>query len=164
MELIGESLTSVARDRGHAELLEFLERLIYERYHIQPAGTEIAAAIRDQDLPRLRGIIEVKPDLVDAADERGNQPVHWAGLTREIDVIDYLLTRGADIGAQRPDGARPMDLTNGDYHYRSWYRDLPPTGLPNPTKGSCFFYWRAEPPAHPDTSPHAQPLHRVHAT
>ena len=129
MELIGESLTSLARDRGHAELLEFLERLIYERYHIQPAGTEIAAAIRDQDLPRLRGIIEVKPDLVDAADERGNQPIHWAVLTREIDVIDYLLSRGADIGAQRPDGARPMDLTNGDYHYRSWYRDLPPTGL-----------------------------------
>jgi len=50
-------------------------------------------------------------------------------LTRQINLIDWLLSRGADIMAQRPDGARPLDLTNGDYDYRSWYRDLPPTGL-----------------------------------
>src|SRR5687768_656345 len=46
-----------------------------------------------------------------------------------MDLIDYLLKRGADINAMRPDGARPLDLTNGDYHYRSWYRDLPSTAL-----------------------------------
>ena len=129
LELIGESLTTLARDRGYTELLEFLERLIDERYHIRPEGTEIATAIKDGDLPRLRGIIGSEPELVRAADARGNQPIHWAVLTRQIDVIDYLLSMGADIGAMRPDGARPIDLTNGDYYYRSWYRDLPATGL-----------------------------------
>lgn len=129
IELIGESLTMLARDRGYIKLLELLERFIYERYHIQPNGSEIAAVIRDGDLPRLREIVSSRPELVHAADERGNQPIHWAVLTRQIDIIDYLLSQGADIEAQRPDGARPMDLTSGDYHYRSWYRDLPPTGL-----------------------------------
>ena len=129
LELIGESLTTVARDRGYTELLELLERTIYERYHIRPEGTEIANAIKDGDLPRLRGIIGTRPELINAADAMGNQPIHWAVLTRQIDTIDYLLSMGADIEAQRPDGARPMDLTNGDYHYRNWYRDLPPTGL-----------------------------------
>jgi ankyrin repeat protein len=46
-----------------------------------------------------------------------------------MQVIDELLKRGADINARRPDGARPLDLTFGDYDYRSWYRDLPFIGL-----------------------------------
>ncbi len=45
-------------------------------------------------------------------------------MTRQIDVLDDLLARGADINAVRCDGARPIQLTNGDYHYRGW-RDVP---------------------------------------
>ena len=44
-------------------------------------------------------------------------------MTRQIDIIDELLERGADINAKRQDGARPIQLTNGDYHYRGW-RDV----------------------------------------
>jgi ankyrin repeat protein len=44
-------------------------------------------------------------------------------MTRQIDVIDELLARGADIDAARFDGARPIQLTNGDYHFRGW-RDV----------------------------------------
>ena len=35
-----------------------------------------------------------------------------------------MLVRGADINARRGDGACPLQLTNGDYHYRGW-RDVP---------------------------------------
>src|SRR5260370_16765040 len=45
-------------------------------------------------------------------------------MTRQIDVLDDLLARGADINSARCDGARPIQLTNGDYHYRGW-RDVP---------------------------------------
>jgi ankyrin repeat protein len=45
-------------------------------------------------------------------------------MTRQLDLIDELLARGADINAARLDGARPIQLTNGDYHYRGW-RDVP---------------------------------------
>src|SRR5499426_735097 len=45
-------------------------------------------------------------------------------MTRQIDIIDELLARGADINARRQDGARPIHLTNGDYHFRGW-RDVP---------------------------------------
>jgi hypothetical protein len=37
-------------------------------------------------------------------------------MTRQLDAIDELLARGADINAQRMDGARPIHLTNGDYY------------------------------------------------
>src|SRR5262245_23105462 len=45
-------------------------------------------------------------------------------MTRQIDILDDLLSRGADINAARFDGAHPIQLTNGDYHYRGW-RDVP---------------------------------------
>jgi ankyrin repeat protein len=45
-------------------------------------------------------------------------------MTRQLDAIDELLARGADIEAKRPDGARPIQLTNGDYNFRGW-RDVP---------------------------------------
>jgi hypothetical protein len=38
-------------------------------------------------------------------------------------MIDELVGRGADINSQRPDGARPIQLTNGDYLFRGW-RDV----------------------------------------
>jgi ankyrin repeat protein len=47
-------------------------------------------------------------------------------MTRQLDAIDELLRRGADINARRMDGARPIHLTNGDYFYRGW-RDVPRT-------------------------------------
>src|SRR5262249_2978157 len=56
---------------------------------------------------------------------RGNKPIHWATMTRQLDVMDELLARGADLNARRQDGARPLQLTNGDYHFRGW-RDVPP--------------------------------------
>ena len=125
----GDSLVTIARDRGYTELTALFETVLRERYHIVPEGGEIAEAIRSFDAARVRSLVEARPELVHAADARGNQPIHWAALTRQIPLVDFLLSRGADINAMRPDGARPLDLTNGDYHYRSWYRDLPASAL-----------------------------------
>ena len=125
----GETLVTTARDRGYHELAVLLESLLESRYHMVAGGETIAAAIKAGDGKQLKALLEKDPTLVHAADARGNQPIHWAALTRQMDCIDYLLGCGADINARRPDGARPLDLTNGDYHYRSWYRDLPATAL-----------------------------------
>ena len=122
-------MAEAARVRGYEELAVFLEGWLLEHFQIRPEGDAIAAAIKDFDAARVKELIDTRPELVHAADKMGNQPIHWAVLTRQIGLIDYLLSRGADIMARRPDGARPLDLTNGDYHYRAWYRDLPPTGL-----------------------------------
>jgi uncharacterized protein len=125
----GDSLVTIAKDRGYNELTTYLESILNDRYHINPEGKNIAAAIRAFDIRRVQELIEKQPALVHAADERGNQPIHWAVLTRQLDLIDYLLKHGVNINAMRPDGAKPLDLTNGDYHYRSWYRDLPPNAI-----------------------------------
>ncbi len=125
----GDLPVQMVRDRGYTELGDYLEAWFSTHYHIVPGGEEIAAAIKGFDERLVRSLLDARPSLVLAADARGNLPIHWAALTRQLWLIDLLLERGADIEAKRPDGARPINLTNGDYHYRAWYRDLPVTGL-----------------------------------
>jgi ankyrin repeat protein len=125
----GDSLITMATDRGFTELAELFTGIQRNKFHIVPEAKLVADAIKAYDLPTVQQLLAAQPELLHAADERGNQPIHWAVLTRQIKLIDYLLELGADINAKRPDGASPLDLTNGDYHYRSWYRDLPPTAL-----------------------------------
>ncbi len=125
----GDSLLTMTRERGYDDLTTIFETIYRDRYHIVPEGDLIAAAIKAFDVPRVKALLQQQPALLHAADKEGNQPIHWAVLTRQLSLIDHLLTQGADINAMRPDGARPLDLTNGDYAYRSWYRDLPATGL-----------------------------------
>jgi ankyrin repeat protein len=120
---LGNAL-EMARDRGYAEMTTLLKQRLADRHGASSAGEVVAAAIRDRDLDRARRILDESPDLLHAGDARSNQPIHWAVMTRQLPMIDELLARGADIEARRADGARPIQLTNGDYHYRGW-RDVP---------------------------------------
>jgi ankyrin repeat protein len=119
-----DTLFDIARDRGYDDMQRLLETKLAELHGASAEGEPVAAAIRAYDLVRVKSLLDAAPDLVHAGDARGNRPIHWAAMTRQIDVIDELLARGADIDARRTDGARPIQLANGDYHYRGW-RDVP---------------------------------------
>ena len=121
----------MARDRGYTEMTQLLERKLASIHGASSEGETVAAAIRDRDLARLRRILDESPQLIHAGDGRSNQPIHWAVMTRQSPIIDELLARGADIDARRADGARPIQLTNGDYHYRGW-RDVPEETVTTP--------------------------------
>jgi RNA polymerase sigma factor (sigma-70 family) len=114
----------IARDRGYVEMERLLESKFASLHGASSKGEAVAAAIRERDLDKLRQLLDKAPELLRAGDGRSNQPIHWAVMTRQIDIIDDLLARGADIDARRQDGALPIHLTNGDYHYRGW-RDVP---------------------------------------
>src|SRR5207302_581388 len=119
-----DSLLDMARDRGYAEMQKLLEATLASAHGASPRGAVMAAAIRARNLAEVRRLLDAAPELLHAGDERSNQPIHWAVMTRQVDIVDELLARGADINAQRFDGARPIHLSNGDYHYRGW-RDVP---------------------------------------
>jgi ankyrin repeat protein len=121
---VNDSLLDVARDRGYPEMQRLLETTYATVHGASPQGAAVAAAIRERDMPTVRRLLDSSPELLHAGDMGSNQPIHWAVMTRQIDIIDELLARGADINAQRFDGARPIHLTNGDYRYRGW-RDVP---------------------------------------
>lgn len=119
----GDPLIQMARDRGFGAMEELLEKAL-NRDKGSETGEELAQCIRNRDLDRFKALLNAFPAAVHARDDGGNQPIHWAVMTRQLEMIDELLARGADIDARRPDGARPIQLTNGDYSYRGW-RDVP---------------------------------------
>lgn len=122
--VVTDSFIEMAKDRGYAEMQRLLETTFVERHGASVRGETTAAAIRARDPGKLWALLDADPDLLHAGDLRSNRPIHWAVMTRQVDLIDALLHRGADLNHRRADGARPIHLTNGDYHYRGW-RDVP---------------------------------------
>jgi ankyrin repeat protein len=114
----------IARDRGYAGMERMLAQTFETRFNVSPKGEPVALALREHDLKRMRELLDAEPALIRQGDGRSNQPIHWATMTRQLDAIDELLQRGADLNARRIDGARPIHITNGDYFYRGW-RDVP---------------------------------------
>lgn len=121
---INDSLVEICRDRGFEEMERLIATNLADVQGASAAGELVAAAIRERDLGKVRDLLDKSPELLHTGDRRSNQPIHWAVMTRQIEVIDELLDRGADIEARRFDGARPIQLVNGDYYFRGW-RDVP---------------------------------------
>ncbi|HWB04914.1 MAG TPA: ankyrin repeat domain-containing protein [Verrucomicrobiales bacterium] len=118
------SLVEIAQERGYEKMEKLLERGLSTQFNASERGERVAEAIRNHDIAKMRALLDESPELLYAGDRRGNQPIHWAAMTRQPEVIDELVQRGADLNAKRTDGARPIQLTNGDYHFRGW-RDVP---------------------------------------
>jgi ankyrin repeat protein len=114
----------IARDRGYREMEQLLADTFETKFNASPKGEPVASALREHDLKKMRELLDAAPELLGKGDRRSNQPIHWATMTRQLDAIDELLRRGADINATRTDGGRPIHVTNGDYFYRGW-RDVP---------------------------------------
>lgn len=121
---VNDSLLDIAHDRGYAEMQTLLNYKLETKFGASPKGEHVAAAIREGNLAKVQELLDRTPELLQAGDTRSNQPIHWAVMSRQINIIDALLARGADVNAARADGGRPIHLTNGDYHYRGW-RDVP---------------------------------------
>lgn len=127
-----DTLLQIARERGYSEIQQLLENTI-TGHHGSPEGNIIAEAIRNRDLKKVQALLDASPGLVHARDDGANQPIHWATMTRQPDMIDEVLAHGADINAKRTDGAQPIHLCNGDYGYRGW-RDVPKDTVATPSE------------------------------
>jgi ankyrin repeat protein len=114
----------IARDRGYKEMEQLLANTLETTFNASPKGEPVALSLRNHDVKQMCELLDADRELLRKGDRRSNQPIHWATMTRQLDALEELLRRGADINAGRMDGARPIHLTNGDYFYRGW-RDVP---------------------------------------
>ena len=120
--MINDSLLQISQDRGYHELENLLSRWIHGAKVPPNAGETLAQAVRAQDLEKLTQLLDQHPEWIAARDDGSNEPIHWATMTRQPDLIDLVLQRGASIETQRLDGAKPLQLFHGDYHFRGWSR------------------------------------------
>ena len=118
----------MAQERGFLDISELLQSFLFEKFHIHTDGELLPALIRERNVPAVLKTLQERPELLEWADGFGSRPMHWAVMTRNRELIAYLASQGADLNAMRPDGARPLDLSNGDYWYRGW-RDPPAEAL-----------------------------------
>ncbi|MBW7452474.1 ankyrin repeat domain-containing protein [Paenibacillus sepulcri] len=120
-----------AKDRGYQQIVDILEQHLAQNFQTSPAGNKIASWIKEGQRENVLRELDHSPELVRSGDERGNTPLHWAVLTRQIGLIEDLLRRGADIQAKRSDGAMPIHLAiHGDYWFRA-ARDLSEQAMRN---------------------------------
>lgn len=121
-----DSLLQKAQDRGHDDVAKLLREHLQSTLKAEPIGEKLAELIRDRKVKELLQLLEQQPEAIHASDERGNTPLHWAVMTRQLELIDQLLAMGADPLAKRGDGSQSAQLAlEGDYFYRA-NRNLPP--------------------------------------
>ena len=103
-------------EESRAVLLEALSR----RFGFDPDFIRLEEAIRTREPDRVEAVLVERPQLARACDESGNNPIHWAVMTRQPDLIPSLVSHGADPDHRRSDGQTPAHLLlNGDYEYRT---------------------------------------------
>ncbi|WP_353275377.1 ankyrin repeat domain-containing protein [Wolbachia endosymbiont (group A) of Pipizella viduata] len=61
-------------------------------------------------------MVEEGKAQVNATDNSGNTPLHWAALNGEKDVVKALLGEGANVDAKDNRGWNPLHLAAENYH------------------------------------------------
>lgn len=109
-----------AKHRGYSSLVEILERHLQQELYSNSVGESMAGLMKERNEDALIKWIEETPDAIHSSDGRGNTALHWAVLSRQRRIIDFLVEKGADLNATRADGSKPIHLAmEGDYFYRS---------------------------------------------
>ncbi|MFZ2055593.1 MAG: ankyrin repeat domain-containing protein [Candidatus Aminicenantales bacterium] len=71
-------------------------------------AAEIHQAAEAGDLAKVKTLLEKEPALVNARDENGRTPLHWAAQARHLDVLRYLVDKGAGLDALDNNGTAPL--------------------------------------------------------
>ena len=85
-----DTLLQIAKDRGYEQVQQLLEKAI-NTHKVLLGANGIVAAIRQNDLEKVKTLLDESPELIHAKDEYTNQPIHWAVMTRQPAIIDELL-------------------------------------------------------------------------
>ncbi len=105
-----DQLLLAARERGHRQVEEVLQRAMIKRYHYSPEFDELKEAIIARDSRKIGAILRRQPNLAQASDARGNNALHWSVFTRQMELIERFAALGTPIDAERADGFTPVLL------------------------------------------------------
>ena len=115
-----DKLLRITQERGFSEMEAYLSSVMLERFNYDPRFVSCVELIKKRNFNDICNFIIKEPELMDSADAFGNSVLHWAVLSRNLELINFLLNKNIDPDVRRADGQTPILLgINGDY----WYRD-----------------------------------------
>ncbi len=103
-------LLLAARERGHRQVEEVLERAMIKRYNYSPDFDELKEAIIARDSRKIGAVLRRQPNLAQASDAVGNNALHWSVITRQLELIERFAALGTPIDGERADGFTPVLL------------------------------------------------------
>ena len=74
------------------------------------AAPEIYDAAVFGNLERVKDLLKVDPKSVNARDEYGFTPLHGVAGEDQLEMAEYLIAQGADVGAVNDSGITPLHL------------------------------------------------------
>ena len=101
-----DKLLDIAQERAFDEIVALLSGTMQKRFGFEPAFALVVEATKARNLARVEELLTENPAFIHAADALGNGTLHWAALTRQNDLIDVLVDRGAALEPAAP-MARP---------------------------------------------------------
>lgn len=102
----GENLVTVARDRDFEEIAALLEEARSRVPAPMPEKSDdpIHIAAEQNDVRKVRDILDKDPQVIERGDRYGATPLHRAVAASARDVVELLLDCGADIHARHGSG------------------------------------------------------------
>jgi ankyrin repeat protein len=116
-----DQLLVAARERGHRQVEEVLQRAMSKRFNYSPEFDALKEAIIARDSRKIGAVLRRQPNLAQATDTIGNNAVHWSVLTRQLRLIERFAALGTPIDVERVDGFTPVLLAvnGGANSYRA---------------------------------------------
>ena len=103
-----DELLLAARERGHRQVEEVLQRAMSKRFNYSPDFDELKEAIIARDSRKIGAVLRRQPNLAQASDAGGNNALHWSVITRQLGLIERFAALGTPIDAERADGFTPV--------------------------------------------------------
>lgn len=132
----GDSLTTVARERGFDAIAARLDVAIAAAVRVVPSESGEDHPIHDASergqVGRVRALLDADSSLVHLGDRSGGTPLHRAALSGSLPTMALLIARGADVNAihgsglgsregYAPEHLQPIDLVLwGGPHRAPW--------------------------------------------
>jgi len=75
---------------------------------VATADGGIFTAAEQGDLETIKELVGESPELIGATDDQGYSPLHKAAYNGRLEVVEYLISQGADVNAVSGSGSTPL--------------------------------------------------------
>lgn len=110
---------TIAIERGYDEIVAIIQEEEQHRREATSASLqdELSGAIASGDDARAIAMLEANPSLVHCRDREGSTPFHAAAAAGSVDLVAWLLKRGAAPNERCKNNSTPLDLAIQTEHF-----------------------------------------------